>query len=94
MKFFANRTRIQGDVSAEETLGLTMRVFQKRPVRVSKETCACVKQKLFHLPNKISCVILSDANVTSVCGKGPLLRWGWVFLERTRILSGIQEARD
>jgi len=23
-------------------------------------------------------------------GSGPPLRWGWVFLERTRILSGIQ----
>jgi len=27
-------------------------------------------------------------------GSGPPLRWGWVFLERTRILSGIQFTTD
>jgi len=34
-----------------------------------------------------------DGNHSVVCGGGRWLRWGWVFRERTRILSGIQFTR-
>jgi len=42
---------------------------------VSKKTCTCVKRDLCMCQTKPvlkpKCVILSEANVTSVCGKGP-----------------------